>query len=72
MMNLSTLFFLVSKDSETEDDFRLLEETEMVAEAKNEILFNAPEKAVEQILGFASAYVSIPSVLMDEIELMKN
>lgn len=72
MMNLSTLIFLVNTEAGTDDFEKSLEELSLMNDFNAEPVVEPPEEAVSKILGFASAYVSMPSALMDEIELMKN
>lgn len=62
MTNLSTLLL----------NGNLAEELKMMEEMDNDFLVSAPEAAVSRILGFASSFTSIPSVMLDEIEVYKN
>jgi len=62
MTNLSTLL----------ENGKLAEEIKMMEEIESDLLVCAPEAAVKIILGFASSYTSIPSILLDEIEVYKN
>lgn len=62
MTNLSTLL----------TNGNLAEEIKMMEEMNADLLVCAPEAAIRNILGFASSYTSIPSVLLDEIEVYKN
>ncbi len=62
MTNLSTLL----------ENGNLAEEIKLMEEIDSDLLVRAPEAAVRNILGFASSYTSIPSILLDEIEVYKN
>lgn len=62
MTNLSTLL----KDGTFAEEIKLMEEID------SDLLVHAPEAAVRNILGFASSYTSLPSILLDEIEIFKN
>jgi hypothetical protein len=72
MTNLSTLYFLVNSGSGKLEEGNLVNEINLMEEVDSEMLICAPEAAVRNILGFASAYASMPSVLLDEIEVFKN
>jgi hypothetical protein len=72
MTNLSTLFFLVNIDSEHEESNGLEEELNLMENFESDLLVAAPEAAVRNIIGFASSYTSMPSDLIDEIEVYKN
>ena len=62
MTNLSTLLF----------NGNLADEIKMMEDMDTEFLVAAPEEAVNHILGFASSFASISSVMLDEIEVYKN
>lgn len=71
MTNLSTLLFLVNIESGFEES-NVPEEINLMEEFESDMLVCAPETAVQNILGFASSYTSMPSGLLDEIEIYKN
>jgi hypothetical protein len=71
MMNLSTLIFLVNTEAGPDDYEKSLEELSLMNDNAEPVI-EAPEAAVMNILGFASAYVRLPSAFLDEIELLKN
>ncbi len=62
MTNLSTLL----------KNGNLAEEIKMIEDMNADLLVCAPEVAVRNILGFASSYTSMPSVLLEEIEIYQN
>lgn len=62
MTNLSTLLL----------NGNLAEEIKKMEEMDTDFLVLAPEAAVRNILGFVSAYESITSILLDEIDVFKN
>jgi hypothetical protein len=62
MTNLSTLL----------KNGNLAEEIKMMEEMDTDFLVLAPETAVRNILGFASSFEAITSILLDEIEVYKN
>jgi hypothetical protein len=72
MTNLSTLLFLVNIESGLVEDGTLTEEFKLMEEFESDLLVSAPENAVRNILGFASSYTSMPSILLDEIDVYKN
>ncbi len=72
MTNLSTLLFLVNIESGLIEDGNLTEEFKLMEEFESDFLVSAPENAVRNILGFASSYTSMPSILLDEIDVYKN
>jgi hypothetical protein len=72
MTNLSTLLFLVNIESGLVEDGTLTEEFKLMEEFESDLLVSAPENAVRKILGFASSYTSMPSILLDEIDVYKN
>ena len=72
MTNLSTLLFLVNIESDLEENGIIAEYINLMEESESDLLVSAPETAVKNILGFASAYTSIPSILLDEIDVYKN
>ncbi len=72
MTNLSTLFFLVNIESGLEVNGNISEEIKLMENFDPEVLVEAPESAVRNILGFARSYTSMPSILLDEIELYQN
>ncbi len=72
MTNLSTLFFLVNIESGLTEDGTLTEEFKLMEDFESDLLVCAPENAVRNILGFASSYTTMPSILLDEIEVYKN
>jgi hypothetical protein len=41
-------------------------------EFESDMLVGAPEAAVRNILGYASSYMSMPSILLNEIDIYKN
>jgi hypothetical protein len=72
MTNLSTLLFLVNIESGIEEIGKLSEEINLMEEFESDMLVSAPESALKNILGFASSYTSMQSILLDEIEVYKN
>jgi hypothetical protein len=72
MTNLSTLLMMVNLESEIEENGSNTEEISMMEELESSMLVCAPEAAVSNILGFASSYTCVPSVLLEEIEIYKN
>ncbi|MCX6224617.1 MAG: hypothetical protein NTV01_07690 [Bacteroidia bacterium] len=72
MTNLSTLLFLVNIESGLEENDNLSEDITLMEEFESDMLVCAPEAAVKNILGFASSYTSMPSILLDEIDVYKN
>ncbi|TSA37711.1 MAG: hypothetical protein D4R64_05055 [Porphyromonadaceae bacterium] len=72
MTNLSTLYFLVHKELGNVENGRLVEEINLMEEIDSDMLVRAPDDAVRNILGFARSYTSMPSILLDEIEIYKN
>ena len=72
MTNLSTLYFLVNNELANFEEGNELNEIHLMEEIDSNLLVCAPETAVRNILGFASSYTSIPSVLLDEIDVYKN
>ena len=72
MTNLSTLYFLVNNESGNFEEGNQLNEIHLMEEIDSNLLVCAPEAAVRNILGFASSYTSMPSVLLDEIDVYKN
>lgn len=72
MTNLSTLLFLVNIESGLIEEGKQSEELNLMEEFDTDMLVCAPESAVRNILGFASSYTSMPSILLDEIDVYKN
>ena len=72
MTNLSTLFFLSSIKPESEEPGPQPEDIIMMEEMESDQLVSAPENAVRNILGFARSYSSVPSILLEEIDLYSN
>ncbi len=72
MTNLSTLLFLVNIESGIEENGKLSEEIKLMEEFESDMLVSAPEAAIKNILGFASSYTSVKSILLDEIEFYQN
>jgi hypothetical protein len=72
MTNLSTLYFLVNKESGSLEEGNIVNEIKRMEEIDSDLLVRAPEAAVTNILGFARSYMSMPSILLDEIEVYKN
>ncbi|MFA5816839.1 MAG: hypothetical protein WC865_14595 [Bacteroidales bacterium] len=72
MTNLSTLYFLVNNELGNLEDGNIVNEINLMEEIDSDLLVCAPEAAVRNILGFASSYTSMPSILLDEIEFYKN
>jgi len=72
MTNLSTLFFLVKSESGNFEEGNLVNEIKWMEDIDSDLLVRAPEVAVRNILGFACSFTSMPSVLLDEIEVYKN
>lgn len=72
MTNLSTLYFLVNNELGNLEDGNIVNEINLMEEIDSDMLVRAPEAAVRNILGFASSFTSMPSVLLDEIEFYEN
>jgi hypothetical protein len=72
MTNLSTLYFLVKNEPGTFENVNPSEDIRMMEEIESDLLVRAPDAAVRNILGFASSYTSVPSVLLNEIDVFKN
>ena len=72
MTNLSTLYFLVNNELGNLEDGNIVNEINLMEEIDSDLLVCAPSAAVRNILGFASSYTSMPSILLDEIEIYKN
>lgn len=72
MMNLSTHYYFLNSELRTEEDEEVFSELESAITQGRVPLFKAPKAALDRIMGFASAYLSLPSVHMEEVELMKN
>ena len=72
MTNLSTLLMMVNLESEIDENGCNTDEISMMEDLDSDLLVCAPEAAVNNILGFACSYTSIPSVLLEEIEIYKN
>ena len=72
MRNLSTHYYFLDSESGAEEDSEMFPELEKAMVQGRIPLFTAPRAAVDRILGFASAYLSLPSVFLEEVELMKN
>jgi hypothetical protein len=72
MTNLSTLYFLVKNELGNVENSNSVNDINLMDEIDSNLLVRAPEAAVRNILGFAHSYVSMPSVLLDEIEIYKN
>jgi len=72
MTNLSTLYFLVNNEPGNLEDGNIVNEINLMEEIDSDMLVRAPEAAVRNILGFASSFTSMPSVLLDEIEFYEN
>ncbi len=72
MTNLSTLLFLVNIESGLIEEGKQSEDMNLMEEFDTDMLVCAPENAVRNILGFASSYTSMPSILLDEIDVYKN
>ena len=72
MTNLSTLINLVNTELGNLEEGNILNEINLMEEIESDLLVRAPEAAVRNILGFACSYSSIPSILLDEIEVYKN
>jgi hypothetical protein len=72
MTNLSTLLFLVNIESDLEENGSFAEEIKLMEEFESDMLVGAPEAAVRNILGYASSYMSMPSILLNEIDIYKN
>jgi hypothetical protein len=63
MTNLSTLL----KNGNLAEEIKMMEEMDT-----DFLVLAAPETAVRNILGFASSFEAITSILLDEIEVYKN
>jgi hypothetical protein len=72
MTKLSTLYLLVKNEISGIENVNLEEDLIMMEELDSDLLILAPESAVRNILGFVHSYSSIPSVLLDEIDVYKN
>ena len=72
MTNLSTLYILVNSELGKLEEGTLVNDIKMMEEIDSDMLISAPEAAVRNILGFASSYTSMPSILLDEIDVFKN
>jgi len=72
MTNLSTLYFLINNELGNVENGNLVDEINLMEEIDSDMLVRAPEAAVRNILGFARSYTSMPSILLDEIDVYKN
>lgn len=72
MTNLSTLYYLVNVELGNVEKGNASDEIKLMEEIDSDMLVHAPEAAIRNILGFACSYTSMPSVLIDEIEVYKN
>ncbi|MDD4646003.1 MAG: hypothetical protein PHY99_08450 [Bacteroidales bacterium] len=72
MTNLSTLYILVSSELTNLEEGHVVQEFSQIEEMDSDLLVRAPESAVRNILGFARSYTSMPSKLLDEIEIYQN
>lgn len=71
-MNLSTHYYFLDSESGAEEDGEMFPELENAIILGQVPLMTAPKAAVDRILGFAAAYLTLPSVYLEEVELMKN
>ncbi|MFO7615724.1 MAG: hypothetical protein R6V75_00560 [Bacteroidales bacterium] len=72
MRNLSTHYYFLDSESGAGEDGEMFPELESAIIQGHIPLLTAPRAAVDRILGFASAYLTLPSVYLEEVELMKN
>jgi hypothetical protein len=72
MTNLSTLNFLVNCEFGNLEEGNIVNEINLMEDIESDLLVSAPEAAVRNILGFASSYSFMPSIILDEIEVFKN
>ena len=72
MTNLSTLNFLVYSESGSAEKVNLSEEIKLMEDINSDLLVCAPDAAVRNIIGFAYSYCTMPSILLDEIDVYKN